>query len=95
MIIGSFESLQVGGSSGAVFAWDLRLQQQPILLSGVTLNGTTQPISESEVWEVQYDSYAHSLNVNSATSTRILPIMMCSEDGILAVLEQGLLHLNI
>ncbi|XP_010907496.1 nuclear pore complex protein NUP43 [Elaeis guineensis] len=79
----------VGGSSGTVFAWDLRLQQQPILLSGVSLNETTQPISESDVWEVQYDSYTHSSNINSAPSTRILPIMMCSEDGILAVLEQG------
>ncbi|KAG1368118.1 putative Nuclear pore complex protein NUP43 [Cocos nucifera] len=79
----------VGGSSGTVFAWDLRLQQQPILLSGVSLNETTQTISESEVWEVQYDSYTHSSNINSAPSTRILPIMMCSEDGILAVLEQG------
>lgn len=79
----------VGGSSGIVFAWDLRWQQQPILLSGVGLNGTTQPISESDVWEVQYDSYIQSSNINSASSTRILPIMMCSEDGILAVLEQG------
>nr|CAD1840241.1 unnamed protein product [Ananas comosus var. bracteatus] len=79
----------VGGSSGTVFAWDLRWQQQPILLSGVGLNGTDQPVSESEVWEVQYDSYTQSSGITSAPSTKILPVMVCSEDGILAVLEQG------
>nr|CAD1840210.1 unnamed protein product [Ananas comosus var. bracteatus] len=79
----------VGGSSGTVFAWDLRWQQQPILLSGVGLNGTDQPVFESEVWEVQYDSYTQSSGITSAPSTKILPVMVCSEDGILAVLEQG------
>nr|CAD1831787.1 unnamed protein product [Ananas comosus var. bracteatus] len=79
----------VGGSSGTVFAWDLRWQQQLILLSGVGLNGTDQPVSESEVWEVQYDSYTQSSGITSAPSTKILPVMVCSEDGILAVLEQG------
>lgn len=84
-----FKILKVGGSSGTVFAWDLRWQQQPILLSGVGLNGTDQPVSESEVWEVQYDSYTQSSGITSAPSTKILPVMVCSEDGILAVLEQG------
>ncbi|KAL1372082.1 hypothetical protein HN51_002242 [Arachis hypogaea] len=70
-----------GGSLGTVFAWDLRWQQQPIILSGAEV----QSISESEVWEVQYDRCIKS----SATSTRILPAMICSEDGILAVIEQG------
>lgn len=78
-----------GGSGGTVFAWDLRWQQQPIVLSGAGLGETTHPPSESEVWEVQFDSYMQSANSVSASSARILPIMMCSEDGILAVLEQG------
>ncbi|KAJ6822014.1 putative nuclear pore complex protein NUP43 [Iris pallida] len=79
----------VGGSSGTIFAWDLRWQQQPIMLSGVGLGGTGQYASESEVWEVQYDSHTQSSNISSAPSTRILPVMMCSEDGILSVIEQG------
>ncbi|KAG5413081.1 hypothetical protein IGI04_000648 [Brassica rapa subsp. trilocularis] len=61
-----------GGSSGTVFAWDLRWPKQPIVLSGV--------------WEVQYDSDTKS---NISSSSRILPVMTCSEDGILGVIEQG------
>ncbi|XP_024458837.1 nuclear pore complex protein NUP43 isoform X1 [Populus trichocarpa] len=78
-----------GGSSGTVFAWDLRRQQEPIILSSIGSSDTmTQPLSESEVWEVQYDYYTKSLNSN-ISSSRILPAMICSEDGILAVIEQG------
>lgn len=74
-----------GGSSGSIFAWDLRWQQEPIILSGVGSGEAAagSPLSESEVWEVQFDCYMHSSN------TGILPVMMCSEDGILAVVEQG------
>ncbi|KAK8500132.1 hypothetical protein V6N13_076377 [Hibiscus sabdariffa] len=79
-----------GGSSGTVFAWDLRAQQQPIVLSGAgTGEAPISLLSESEVWEVQYDCYTRSSNIGNITSTRILPIMICSEDGILAVIEQG------
>lgn len=79
-----------GGSLGTVFAWDLRWQQQPIVLAGSAagagaVDTTVQSISESEVWEVQYDRCIKS----NASSTRILPAMICSEDGILAVAEQG------
>lgn len=74
-----------------MFAWDLRWQQQPILLSGAGLNETIQPLSVSEVWEVQYDSYIRSSKSISGSYARVLPVMMCSEDGILAVLEQGIL----
>ncbi|XVF47859.1 hypothetical protein PTKIN_Ptkin03bG0144400 [Pterospermum kingtungense] len=74
-----------GGSSGTVFAWDLRVQQQAIVLSGAA----RALLSESEVWEVQYDRYARSSNTSNISSTRILPVMICSEDGILAVIEQG------
>lgn len=75
-----------GGSLGTVFAWDLRWQQQPIILSGAGAgNAAVQSISESEVWEVQYDCCIKS----NTSSTRILPSMICSEDGILGVIEQG------
>ncbi|XP_009137972.1 nuclear pore complex protein NUP43 [Brassica rapa] len=75
-----------GGSSGTVFAWDLRWPKQPIVLSGVGASeGVNNPLSESEVWEVQYDSYTKS----NISSSRILPVMTCSEDGILGVIEQG------
>ncbi|XP_047167783.1 nuclear pore complex protein NUP43 isoform X1 [Vigna umbellata] len=79
-----------GGSLGTVFAWDLRWQQQPIILSGAgagtgASNTMIQSICESEVWEVQYDRCIKS----NTSSTRILPSMICSEDGILAVIEQG------
>lgn len=85
--------MKVGGSTGTVFAWDLRYPQQPILLSGV---GGPELLSDiDEVWEVQYDSHTLSSSVNSATSGKLLPVMMCSEEGILAVLEQGLLPLTM
>lgn len=77
-----------GGSSGAIFAWDLRWPQQPIPLSGVGLHETAEPVCESEVWEVLFDNYTQSSDIISAASTRILPVMMCSEDGILAIVEQ-------
>ncbi|GLT80467.1 hypothetical protein SLA2020_519050 [Shorea laevis] len=79
-----------GGSSGVVFAWDLRTPQQPIVLSGIETGGAAiHSLSESEVWEVQYDCYTRSSNISNISSSRILPVMMCSEDGILAVVEQG------
>lgn len=78
----------VGGSSGTVFAWDLRWPQQPIPLSGVGANGTAEPVFESEVWEVLFDAYTQSCDIISSASAKILPVMMCSEDGILAIVEQ-------
>ncbi|KAL7219728.1 hypothetical protein ACSBR2_012733 [Camellia fascicularis] len=77
-----------GGSSGTIFAWDLRWQQRPIVLSGVAAGEfQSHSLSESEIWEVQYDSY--SLNIGNISTSRVLPVMICSEDGILAVVEQG------
>ncbi|KAK7329893.1 hypothetical protein VNO77_24074 [Canavalia gladiata] len=77
----------VGGSLGTVFAWDLRSPKQPIVLSGIGAGAGAgnRSISESEVWEVQYDRCIKS----NTSSTRILPSMICSEDGILAVIEEG------
>uniref|UniRef100_A0A0D9X617 Nuclear pore complex protein NUP43 n=1 Tax=Leersia perrieri TaxID=77586 RepID=A0A0D9X617_9ORYZ len=66
----------VGGSSGTIFAWDLRWPQQPIPLSGLGLGGTAQPVCESEVWEVLFDNYTQSSDIISSASTRILPVMM-------------------
>lgn len=83
--------LQAGGSSGTVFAWDLRWQQQPIILSGVGMGEVaTHSPCESEVWEVKYDPYVQTSNFGNMSSSRILPAMLCSEDGILAVVEQGM-----
>lgn len=80
----------VGGSSGSVFAWDLRRQQEPIPLAGIGSSSRQISgfLSESEVWEVKYDHYTQSAGLDT-TSSKILPVMMCSEDGILAVLESG------
>ncbi|THG11986.1 hypothetical protein TEA_004630 [Camellia sinensis var. sinensis] len=81
--------MKAGGSSGTVFAWDLRWQQQPIVLSGVAAGEfQSHSLSESEIWEVQYDSY--SSNIGNMSTSRVLPVMICSEDGILAVVEQGM-----
>lgn len=88
--------LKAGGSSGTVFAWDLRWQQQPIMLSGVgTSDLSALSPSESDVWEVQYDNYTTSSNYRNMSESRVLPAMICSEDGILAVIEQGIEHLDL
>ncbi|GLU10293.1 hypothetical protein SLE2022_271110 [Rubroshorea leprosula] len=79
-----------GGSSRIVFAWDLQIPQQPISLSGTETGGATIHLfSESKVWEVQYDCYMRSSNISNISSSRIRSVMMCSEGGILAVVEQG------
>ncbi|XP_052184071.1 nuclear pore complex protein NUP43 [Diospyros lotus] len=78
-----------GGSSGTVFAWDLRWPQQPVILSAATaVEMENSSPAESEVWEVHFDGYMRSLNIGN-NSSRILPVMICSEDGILAVIEEG------
>ena len=85
--------LFVGGrllrKTGTIFAWDLRSAQEPIPLSHVGLDETAQPVCESEVWEVLFGNYTESSDIISSVSTRILPVMLCSEDGILAIVEQG------
>lgn len=78
-----------GGSYGSVFAWDFRRPQQPILLSGIDTSKATSCISESDVWEVQYDTFMSPTNGVNISSERVLPVMICSEDGFLAVIKQG------
>lgn len=79
-----------GGSSGTVFAWDLRWQQQPVILSGLgTGDAPAHLLSESDVWEVQYDTFNPFSNHANFSSAQVLPVMICSEDGILAVVDQG------
>ncbi|KAI3925665.1 hypothetical protein MKW92_017047, partial [Papaver armeniacum] len=57
--------------------------------SGIVLAIDIHP-SRKHVWEVQYDSYVQSRNASNTSSTQVLPVMMCSEDGILASsIEQG------
>lgn len=97
-VVSSFTSLilfclKAGGSSGTVFAWDLRWQQQPIILAGVgTSDLSALSPSESDVWEVHYDNYTTSSNYRNISESRVLPAMICSEDGILAVIEQGIVR---
>ncbi|KAM3341156.1 hypothetical protein P3S68_028791 [Capsicum galapagoense] len=82
--------LKAGGSSGTVFAWDLRWQQLARMLSGVgTSDLSALSPSESDIWEVQYDNYTASSNYRNISESRVLPAMICSEDGILALIEQG------
>ncbi|KAI3444060.1 hypothetical protein Pfo_000725 [Paulownia fortunei] len=79
-----------GGSSGTVFAWDIRWPKQAVILSGVGVgDAPANSLVESDIWEVQYDNYTHSSKIINSSSSRILPAMICSEDGILAVIEQG------
>ncbi|KAL5699880.1 hypothetical protein ACHQM5_030713 [Ranunculus cassubicifolius] len=70
-----------GGSLGNVFAWDLRRPGQPIVLSSGSGGSRAQMAAcDGEVWEVQYDSYKQS------NSSRVLT---CSEDGVVALIQQG------
>ncbi|CAM8959951.1 hypothetical protein QQ045_003062 [Rhodiola kirilowii] len=79
-----------GGSSGVVFAWDLRRPKQPIILSQSGLNDNDSHVPcESEVWSVQYDSYFPSSRGTTTSSAHVLPAMICSEDGFLTVIKQG------
>ncbi|KAH7414853.1 hypothetical protein KP509_14G014000 [Ceratopteris richardii] len=80
----------VGGSNGVVLAWDLRWQKEPIQLCGISdLRGqpVTESMVESDVWEVKFDPF--SLSGSSSMSSKVPPVMICSEDGILGVLEAG------
>eukprot|EP00250_Pteridium_aquilinum_P010533 c19456_g1_i1 orf=471-1592(+) len=80
----------VGGSNGIVLAWDLRWQKEPLQLCGSSdLKGQFlgDSMVESDIWEVKFDPF--SPPGSNAMSSKIPPIMMCSEDGILGVVEAG------
>lgn len=80
----------VGGSNGLVLAWDLRWQKEPMQLSGssdLKEQFIGDSMAESEIWEVKFDPF--SLSGTNAMSSKISPIMICSEDGILGVVETG------
>lgn len=83
---------KVGGSGGAVYAWDLRWQQEPIALAGPAASKSRHPmgglIVESEVWEAKYDALLQSAG-HGVESGKSPPVMVCSEDGILALLDGG------
>ncbi|GJY63701.1 nuclear pore complex protein NUP43 [Tanacetum coccineum] len=83
------DTAYAGGSNGTVFVWDVRRPQQPIILSGKDTGEATPVISESDVWEVQYDTFTSASSRANMSSERVLPAMICSEDGILAVIKQG------
>ncbi|KAJ7541630.1 hypothetical protein O6H91_10G067700 [Diphasiastrum complanatum] len=82
----------IGGSAGSVLAWDLRWQQEPIQLVGDNARGKGNllgaPPIESDVWEVKYDHFS-PFSGHSADTGKASPVMVCSEDGVLAVLEDG------
>lgn len=83
--------MKAGGSSGVVFAWDIRSPKQPVMLSGVGIgDAPANSLVESDIWEVHYDNYTHSTNRMNSSASKVLPAMICSEDGILAVVEQGI-----
>ncbi|KAL9248754.1 Nuclear pore complex protein NUP43-like protein [Drosera capensis] len=68
-----------------------RWQRQPIILSDPGVDRRlAHPVSESDIWEVQFDSYLQSSHISHFSSSRMMPVMMCSEDGILASIEHGL-----
>lgn len=51
-------------------------------------------MADGDVWEVKYDPFA-STRSNGSVSRKIPPVMMCSEDGILGILEAGEAPLEI
>lgn len=76
----------VGASGGAVLAWDLRRQNELLTLAGRGLKGVS-PIAEGEVWDVKLDPALQG--GGQGESAKIPPILICSEDGILAIIEAG------
>lgn len=71
--------------------WDLRWQQEPIALAGPSAKGQASGglVSESEVWQVKYDTWSPLAAGRGTESGKLPPVMMCSEDGVLAVLDGG------
>lgn len=83
--------LKVGASGGAVLAWDLRRQNELLTLAGRGLKGGS-PIAECEVWDVKLDPALQG--GGQGESAKIPPVLICSEDGILAIIEAGVYSLD-
>ncbi|KAG0605921.1 hypothetical protein M758_9G098300 [Ceratodon purpureus] len=77
----------VGGSGGTVLAWDLRRQNELFTLAGKGGKGGSSTIAEGEVWNVKLDPALQG--GGQGESGKIPPVLMCSEDGILAIIESG------
>ena len=80
--------MKVGGSGGTVLAWDLRRQNELCTLAGKGVKGGSSTIAEGEVWNVKLDPALQG--GGQGESGKIPPVLMCSEDGILAIIESGL-----
>ncbi|GBG61632.1 hypothetical protein CBR_g22430 [Chara braunii] len=102
----------VGCSGGSVVAWDLRWQQEPLVLVGPLQQSSQRRrsssgssikrhsagqqtellIAEGDVWEVRFDSLAQGgvrAGVFDTDRNKLPPVMMCSEDGVLALAGGG------
>ncbi|XP_024377360.1 nuclear pore complex protein NUP43 isoform X2 [Physcomitrium patens] len=77
----------VGGSGGTVLAWDLRRQNELHSLAGRGCKSGSSTGAEGEIWNVKLDP---ALQVGQGESGKIPPVLMCSEDGILALIESGM-----
>lgn len=77
----------MGGSGGTVLAWDLRRQNELHSLAGRGCKSGSSTGAEGEIWNVKLDP---ALQVGQGESGKIPPVLMCSEDGILALIESGM-----
>lgn len=88
---------QVGGASGAVLAWDLRWQRQPLVLAAPhahapTTRGAPPSMAvESGVRQVRFDRLAQysTAALGAGEQGALPPIMLSTEDGQLALAGAG------
>ena len=90
--------VKVGGSVGTVLAWDLRRQNELFSLAGTRGSKASSllgpaTVAEGEIWEVKLDPALQG-GGHGTESGKVPPVLMCSEDGILALLESGLYSLQ-
>ncbi|CAM6018682.1 unnamed protein product [Sphagnum balticum] len=85
--------LPKGGSAGSVVAWDMRRQQELIPLAGAIpsmgRSALEFPIvAEGEIWEVKFDPALFERGLMTEVG-KVPPVFVCSEDGILVLLQGG------
>ena len=90
--------VKVGGSVGTVLAWDLRRQNELFSLAGTRGSKASSllgpaTVAEGEIWNVKLDPALQG-GGHGTESGKVPPVLMCSEDGILALLESGLYSLQ-